>query len=136
MDKIADLGKNYAGRNWLGQRCTGEWLEGRLTHGLGPVEEEEAGQASGAGGWARRRGRGRVPRCRGVRSTEAGAARALVLLFEAGSCGRRLEQSSDERAKGPDPGGEGGTAMAPWLGGVQAANRGGLSESQRPWLGW
>ena len=36
----------------------------------------------------------------GKGAVNASAAHALVLLFDAGSCGRRLEQSSDERAKG------------------------------------
>ena len=53
-------------------------------------------RVAGAGGiWAsldrtRRRGA----------AVNASAARALVPLFEAGNCGPRLEQSSDERAKG------------------------------------
>ena len=57
-------------------------------------------------------------------AVNANAARALVPLFEAGNYGRRLEQSSDERAKGRR--GEG-------LGG--ARDRGNRLDP-RPWHWW
>ena len=67
--------------------------------GLGPCGlERKAGRGLGLGACLRPRRLDRTRR-RGA-GVNASAARALVPLFEAENCGRRLEQSSDERAKG------------------------------------
>ena len=65
--------------------------------GLGPCGlEREAGRGLGLGACLRPRRLDRTRR-RGA-GVNTSAARALVPLFEVENCGRRLEQSSDERA--------------------------------------
>ena len=77
--------------------------------GLGPCGlERKAGRGLGLGACLRPRRLDRTRR-RGA-AVNANAARALVPLFEAGNCGRRLEQSSDERAKGRRGEGLGGAS--------------------------
>ena len=70
----------------------------RAKSAVGPTVE---GGRSGGSPWAEAQlveaGRARPL---GKGAVNASAARVLVLLIDAASCGRRLEQSSDERARG------------------------------------
>ena len=82
--------------------------------GLGPCGlERKAGRGLGLGACLRPRRLDRTRR-RGA-GVNTSAARALVPLFEVENCGRRLEQSSDERAKGRRGEGLGGArAQGNW----------------------
>ena len=93
------------------------WLE------LGMASRDVAAGVRLSAGEALRLADGRAKRQGGLldrtrrrgAAVNANAARALVPLFEAENCGRRLEQSSDERAKGRRGEGLGGArAQGNW----------------------